>query len=476
MFCPLHLLLLCWVVGAATAAGNISSSNYGGKLNDLYFEFMSNVSAFPPVDAAEVWDNPSITPIQAAFATIIVSIDDIAPQNSEFTITTRDIMYFTKNDCNQTAAHRLACDTPIDKVHFLDPLRIKGEPTVMYAYNFDEIHKSEFESLGLGDLVPSADMVQGQTVFAQQFDVKTYPYEYHYLKVQYASQFSSEILNLTMFPGIDPGILRPSVPPGWTLHDIQCNTAVGEGGRAIALFQQRIVFPTYTCNILVSRNNTGWWFTSFLLFFGLNLVSYLASLGLASHLAAEGRDDKDQVRQALFSGMRLNGVFSIGLLLTYVFQVQVAPYDQSVEFWPSVAASTQIYILGLIGIMVMSFLALLSSLLSKKHLVEDGFVGNVRKPYDIKQLPVEGEAGEDKFPLLRKYALVPRGSSVDHSPDEEEAGDEQQAAKEPLPPTRRVNMKVYPVLSLEDAKRINAIVRLDFFLRTVRTVLHCIAH
>lgn len=204
--------------------------------------------------------------------------------------------------------------------------------------------------------------------------------------------------------------------------------------------------------------------------------------------------------------MRVIGVFSVGLLLTYVFQVQVAPYDRPIEFWPSIPASTWIYALGLVGILLLSFLALLNSLLLKKALVADGFTGNVRRPYDLPHLPVEGVASEEDLPLLDKKRQI-SASNDDHQQEktapeslgdscdrtletvEEDApasfAENNEPAEHPppedppvsnmeevqydykSPASRRSNQKIYSVLSVQEAALVNKLVRMDFIVRTV---------
>jgi len=166
--------------------------------------------------------------------------------------------------------------------------------------------------------------------------------------------------------------------------------------------------------------------------------------------------------------MRLIGIFSIGLLLTYVLQVQVSPYGQPVEFWPSVAASTSIYVLGLVGILLHSFLAMMSEVLFKKVLVADGFSGSVTHAYDVKYLPVQGRSPEEDLPLLRKKDMhdsAGRGNDPKASDDPTEVECPEVYR---FPTSRSANMKIYSVLSVEEVDIINRFVWWDFLARTVR--------
>lgn len=330
-------LLLAW-----TCSGQESNeTSFGGQesnetsLGQLYFDILTSYDAYPPLDSAAAWKNETITPIRAVIAGIVVSVDNISPSTSEFTVSTRKILYFDRNACNQTQAHQYACETQTGNLHFMLALRTVGDPDIQYELHQEQIHESEFELRGIPELTPSLDIIQDQVTYKQEFDVRTYPYEYHNLKIDITSLYSSNIVQLELLP-LEAGMLQPTVPQGWTLRDVQCNVITSQAGRAISQLSDggRIAFSTYSCEILVSRTNTGWWMTSFLLFIGLNFISFVGGLGFTSHIVAEARDDKDVARAGLFTGLRMNGVFSIGLLLTYVFQVQLSPYDESIEFWP----------------------------------------------------------------------------------------------------------------------------------------------
>jgi len=510
----LRFALLLWFFASWAEAQGGNETD----LAEIYWDVLTSYHAFPPLDTAAVWQNGTVEPIQAVIAAIVVSVDVISPATSEFTVGMRKLLYWNREACNQTEAHQHACDNPILGLHFLTAKERVGDPEINYELHRDEAHTAEFAALGLPELTPSLDIVEEQVTFKQQFDMRTYPYEYHNLEIAYTSLYSSNIVNLTTFP-VDAGAIIPSVPAGWTLQDVNCVVSTGQEGRAITeVSQGEIFFMTLLCTIQVSRRNTGWWMTSFLLFIGLNFMAFFGGLGLTSHVVAEAKDDKDKAREGLFDGMRINGVFSLGLLLTYVFQVEISPYGQSLEYWPSTAASTMIYILGLAGILVSSMVAMLMGLLAKKYLVVDGYTGGIKKAYDLKNVPVEGKQPEEAFPLrdIRKEspeqipeppknqpsaavftkakthdktgAEVKGESGVHPSPTAdvtEGAGDEEveshPAVMHAIPPvekedppgaerapvSRGGNTKRYNVLSGQEARVVNQFVWFDLIARVV---------
>jgi len=490
---------------------NVASAS---NLTDLYLQVYSSYNVFPPLGMAAEWTSGEISPIDASVLTLLLSVDVISPGDSEFTVTVRTAMYWNREACNSTEAHQYACGNKVNNMHFIAPENAPSEHVFSASY-FEKIHEEEMIALGFEDLIPSVEIVEEQITFRQQFDVETYPYEYHWLTFTFGNSFSNNVVNLTQFP-IATDIIQPTVPNGWTFQRAYCGVVEDSAKRASgAISGNSILFSNYQCNILVSRDNTGWWMTSFLLFVGINVISFVQGLGRTSHLIAEARDDKDSARGVLFEGMRMNGIFSIGLLLTYVFQVQISPYNQPVEFWPNVAASTEIYILGLIGILLAAALPIIMGLVMKKLLVVDGFTGGIRRAYKLADVPKEGRAPEEDFPLLDKdwekghpgvgaegadeenptfgddgsdekgktegavEQAAPDGSDKENASIEEsgyfEKGKTEGADKEavgeaapeifpPTPHTRKCNSKVYPVLSVKEASRINYLVNIEFWI------------
>jgi hypothetical protein len=235
--------------------------------------------------------------------------------------------------------------------------------------------------------------------------------------------------------------------------------------------------------------------TSFLLFSAVILMAYAGSVGITSHMVAEARDDRDSARRALYDGTRLVGTYTIGLLLTYVFQVQISPYGQSVEFWPRIPTSTMIYVLGLTGIVVQSFAGLIGSTIFTRPLLAEGFEGGVFGPYNFDKLPIEGQVGEDRAPLiLKRFDPSPTESSEAEEkskPEESASADgpkegEQAAEEGPtegekvvvleegpkgenpgIAQVRKNNQKSYSVLSVEEAVYINEFVKRLFYFKTV---------
>lgn len=161
------------------------------------------------------------------------------------------------------------------------------------------------------------------------------------------------------------------------------------------------------------------------------------------------------------------GTYTMGLLLTYVFQVETSPYGQPVEFWPRVPASTMIYSLGMATIFVQAFSGLIGSFAFKRPLLSEGFLGHPVKTYDFETIPKEGEVGEDRSPLiLRKYDPLPAQSydealqaEAQPAPDKTDANEE---APVRIPRIRRSNTKSYNVLSLREAKLIQSFVQKMF--------------
>ena len=467
-----------------TAVQGQGTANDEIDLGNLYLGALANFLAFPPLGPSDIWASGETKAVEATFASLFLSVDDISPADSEFTVTLRNTLMWETSSCNLTEPHARACDQIENTLHFLIPQNVKGR-NVYQELHQGELFVEDLTSQGLEALIPSVDLVDEQLTVNQKFDTKTYPFEFHRLRVQFLSTYSNNVVNISAF-NVNAGSLQPDVPPGWTFHGANCMMELTNGQRAVA-GDQPILFSTYTCEIVVARTNTGWWLTSFLIFIGINLVCYIQGLGRTSHLIAECRDDKDAVRGAIFEGLRLNGIYSFGLLLTYVFQVQQSPYDQPIEFWPSVSASTKIFMLGLFGILCNSVISIFMAMQMKKALIVDGFVGGATKVYDMKTVPKEPECPESAGPLLDRPdsapsihgPRLPMGEKTTARKPKEEGPSEKVESEafdvEPVQASRKKNMKSYNVLSVQEARWVNYFVLLEFWTMLMVFVGVCLS-
>lgn len=313
--------------------------------------------------------------------------------------------------------------------------------------------------------IPDAELLETTATYKKTCDVRQFPFEVHALDFSWTSLYSSNLVQISRLPDFDTRVSKPSVPPGWTYLGNKCSLGIksSDSGRSITEIlngAEGLGFVSYQCTYFVSRTNPGWWMTSFLLFCGIVLTAYVGSVAVMSHGIAECRDDRDEARKALYDGTRLIGTFTIGLLLTYVFQVEISPYGQPVEFWPRIPTSTMIYSLGVIEIFMQSFAGLIGSFLFCRPLLAEGFVGGPLGPYNLEKCPKEGDpnSGERRGPLLLKQ-YDPNSTAVASSADGEE-----QAPK--IQRTHQANTKRYNVLSVEEVLIINVFVRRMFFLKT----------
>ena len=256
-------------------------------------------------------------------------------------------------------------------------------------------------------------------------------------------------------------LIGPCAHIGWAYIATYCDMNTDSEKKAIA--SKPLSFSTYTCVVAVARKNSGWWWTSFTLFAALIFMAYAGSVGLTSHMVAECRDDRDSARRALFDGTRLVGTYTIGLLLTYVFQVQISPYNNSIEYWPRFPTSSMIYVLGLIGIIFQSFAGLTGSVIFSRPLNGEGFYGGLLGAYNLEKVPKEGKVGEERAPLLLNQ----------YNPDakkvvSEETGEEKtEGVIDPSIARVRMNtQKTYIVLSVEEAVYVNKFVKRLFWFKT----------
>jgi len=490
---PILLLSACLVLGAQAqeeqpkAVQAETQSDLASIYEDVFFSYQ----VWPPMSAnATVWKTKNATrPIEVVLGLAFVSIDTIDPGDSEFTVTSRQITYYKEADCNQTETHRDACSHRIgNQFKFIKTDRsIPGSASNSMRLDIPNAHSQAFASRGLQNVQPSAEFVDNQVTYKHTFDMRTYPFEFHNLEVSYTAAYSSNVVKLSQMPSVDPGIMNPSVPPGWRLEGVDCKVGISNGGRAIAEYADGTMeFYNYLCTIQVSRENAGWWMTSFLIFCALIIVSFIGGLGVTSRYVADARDDKEAARRAIFDGTRVDGTFTVGLLLTFVFQVEISPYGQPIEFWPRIPTSSFIYVIGLLGITAMSGTGLIGSILCTKLLKAGGFDGGLLGAYDMDVIPKEGSDPEEDMPLVLKRSGA--GDSKETSD-----GNNLALISEPLPMVRNTtpdtaeatmatiehgetkiarsrknNQKAYTVLSVEEAVDINKFIR---FLLTLKVIL-----
>jgi len=490
MFDVVHRLFLLLLVLFGYLSRNAQARLDEKEIAAVYEHALLQYDVFPALDPdPSIWlgeSNTTIRPVEAVIAVIVRSIDSISPGSSEFAATTSSSIYWSKNDCNQTMTHKLACSKRLNRGEGLRFVRqenaVGGALETTLQLFYPNAHQTVFEQLGLTDIQPNAEVIVATNTYKNSFDVRHFPYEVHALDLKFTSIYSSNVVRLSSFPNYDNGLVAPRVPAGWEYLGVDCRTFIDDTSRTISVLYESadeydkerggIQFYTYQCTIFVARKNAGWWMTSFFLFCALLVIAYAGSAGVISHMVAEKRDDIDGARQALFDGTRMIGTFTIGLLLVYVFQVDMSPYGRPIEAWPTIPASTMIYMLGLITIVVLSMSGLIGSLIFSHPFHYDGFVGGFLGPYDIAKCPIEGKAGEDRSPLLLKKRQYSE-PDTDGDSDEDPALDNEQTKTAgesvdpvPLPATRRCNGKTYNVLSVEEAVQINIFVRNIFFLKT----------
>jgi hypothetical protein len=187
------------------------------------------------------------------------------------------------------------------------------------------------------------------------------------------------------------------------------------------------------------------------------------------------------VRGAIFEGLRVNGVYSFGLLLTYIYQVQQSPYDTPIEFWPDTPASSLIFMLGLMGILFNSLISIFMGSMMKKALVADGFVGGAIRAYDLNAVPKEPNHPESDAPLLNRPGSAPvirsprlplgektdlgkrSANAVKDTPLDETAPADVGVGTDPVQASRKKNQKEYNVLSLQEARWVNYFILLEFW-------------
>ena len=423
----------------------------------------SQYDTFPPLDSdPNIFDNEDIKPIPVFATHQVLSIDEIRPGESEFTARILAGLYWEVNGCNQTETHRHACDTILAEGrgnHFLKAEKIKKPADVLMSVRKNDVHRDAFDKMNKTDLKFNGEFLETVGTYKHQFDMKFYPWEIHALEISHSSLYSTKIADINILSFGDEAEQKIIVPGGWTHIGSHCKVT----SKSLGNYETE----TISCKYYVTRFSVGWWITSFLLFASLVFASFAGSVGLISHTVAEARDDRDAARRALFTGSRMIGTYTIGLLLTYVIQVEVSPYQKPLDFWPNIPASSAVYCLGLVSMFSQSFASLVGSLFLKRPLGCDGFVGQPTLTYKIEDCPKEGEDHDVMDPLVRRNNCYDKNGTPFASPISRIHDSTVSLALVKTPGRRRCNTKMYAVLSIEDAEQINKLVKQIFIVNAV---------
>ncbi len=454
-FCSLIVVLFTSSLNATDAK---VKNDFGETLVYAYSQY----DTFPPLDPdPTIFDKEHIRPTQVFTTQQVLSIDEIKPGESEFTARVLSGTYWSVDGCNQTETHRHACDNILSEGkgnHFFKADNSKEPADLLMSVRKNDVHRNIFDRMNRTQYIANVEYLETVGKYKHQFDMKYYPWEIHALEISHSSLYSTKIVDIQML--FDQNFQDAvTVPGGWKYIGSYCEIS-------------NKPFDTHelakvSCKYYVTRFSLGWWITSFLLFASLVFASFAGSVGLISHSVAEARDDRDAARRALFVGSRMIGTYTIGLLLTYVIQVEVSPYQKPLDFWPNIPASSAVYCLGLVSMFSQSFASLVGSLFLKRPLGCDGFVGQPTLTYKIDECPKEGEHHDSMDPLVRQSNCydekgVPLTSPVSRIHDSTVS-----LALGRTPGRRRCNTKMYAVLSLEDAENINKLMKRIFIVNVV---------
>jgi len=141
----------------------------GEELASIYEDAFASYAVFPPINPdPSVWESDDVRPIEVVAGLVIVSVDDISPGSSEFTVTSRMTLYWRANDCNQTETHQLACDTKLSGgagTRFVSSDNAKAPPQVSLDLYLPTIHETIFESQGQTDIQPNAEFMESTSTY-----------------------------------------------------------------------------------------------------------------------------------------------------------------------------------------------------------------------------------------------------------------------------------------------------------------------
>lgn len=95
----------------------------------------------------DTYTNLDLVPVQVVVGQAALAINAIRPGSSDFTITSRSVLYWKGDDCNQTEAQRYACKTRLGEgkgLRFLVADDSLGAPQVHLSLSQPNIHAAPF--------------------------------------------------------------------------------------------------------------------------------------------------------------------------------------------------------------------------------------------------------------------------------------------------------------------------------------------
>ena len=238
------------------------------ELAGLYLSTIGQFAYYPP-EGDRPNDLEGTKAIQVAASIQFTSIDTISPGESEFTVSYRAFMMWNKAQCNQSRTHARACDP--DKgtdFQFFTAPSLMGSSSNKYRMKFENLNAGVYQDAGLDYATPDGILIEQQSTFSKTFNVKYYPYEYHELELSFLSFYSNNLLELTTWPEVEPGGIKPSVPPGWSLEGIRCEVSLTDGNRQtdeVGGGEFELLFGQLSCKIGVSRYISCWKMNTFFL-------------------------------------------------------------------------------------------------------------------------------------------------------------------------------------------------------------------
>lgn len=338
----------------------------------------------PPTGGSQI-------PIEVGIHVILQNIQSIQPNKGTFTANTRHGMVWSNASCYNDEATEIACGSRIDDFFFIYP--VAADQTTGKGM----VYINDFENKEIqGPETARVDYTLTSSTFKQSYDMATYPYEAHKLRMKWLSFFSNNVVNITSWNvklESESELESIGMPQGWSIKYFNCWVDT-------SIHYDNLFYDEYICESLVYKVNSGWFWTAGLYFIFIMFILYLSGLGMLSKMIAESRDNKDKVRSMLANIPRGMGIFSIGLALCYVIRVQPSPYDMPLEYWPSLSASTLIHILGLSAILIFTIESMLVGILSAYIVQDYQFPGNPIEPYALESVPTIDKCYEDEQPLL----------------------------------------------------------------------------
>ena len=317
------LLITIGACGSNTVCTNPSTSTMKSFVEEkLLF--------FPPGEESDTLLGSMDLALDVIIGMSSIRILSIDPSLRTFTAAFHTDMYWTMTGCLQTTALKTACASRLGTWYFVEAPYTLGAAITKATYSIPASDTAG-ALLEFGTACTSGDFLSVQTTFVKSYDMSSYPFESHILRLRLASTLTNQSVRLNMI-GANPAIGEYAVPSPWTMEgNWDCydgtytTTEAARGGVPLT-------YSYFECAVKVSKVDIAWWLNSFIIYLTIVLTNCFLSLGFTAQPISSitgAPPDPHELPLQLSQRAGMTATF----VLAYIFAVEYKPYDQPLGYF-----------------------------------------------------------------------------------------------------------------------------------------------